>query len=64
MMPAFLVLGSALHAQQTYDLVLHEATAAGMATAKSGARQGLKMALLEPGQSSKVVPLEPAYPGA
>lgn len=62
-MPAFPLLGSSPHAQQTYDLVLYGITAAGVATAKSGARQGLKMALLEPGQSSKV-PLEHAYPGA
>ena len=62
-MPAFLLLGSAPHAQQTYDLVLYGITASGVATAKPGARQGLKMALLEPGQSSKV-PLEHAHPGA
>lgn len=35
-------------AQQSYDLVVYGGTAAGVATAVSGARQGLKTALLEP----------------
>jgi hypothetical protein len=35
-------------AQQSYDLVVYGGTAAGVATAVSGARQGLKTVLLEP----------------
>lgn len=44
-----LLLGAATAAaQQSYDLVVYGGTAAGFATAVSGARQGLKTALLEP----------------
>jgi hypothetical protein len=47
----FLVLllaAASAAAQQQYDLVVYGGTAAGFATAVSGARQGLKTALLEP----------------
>lgn len=39
-----------LPAQTTYDLVVYGGTAGGVMTAVSGARQGLKTVLLEPGQ--------------
>ncbi len=42
-----LVAASAV-AQQSYDLVVYGGTAAGVMTAVSGARQGLKTVLLEP----------------
>lgn len=42
-------LGGALFAQPAYDLVVYGGTAAGVMTAVSGARQGLRVALLEPG---------------
>lgn len=51
-MRMFLVLllaAASAAAQQQYDLVVYGGTAAGFATAVSGARQGLKTALLEPG---------------
>lgn len=44
-----LSFGGALFAQPAYDLVVYGGTAAGVMTAVSGARQGLKVALLEPG---------------
>lgn len=50
-MRMFLVLllaAASAAAQQQYDLVVYGGTAAGFATAVSGARQGLKTALLEP----------------
>ncbi|WP_321470804.1 FAD-dependent oxidoreductase [uncultured Paludibaculum sp.] len=50
-MRMFLVLllaAASAAAQQNYDLVVYGGTAAGFATAVSGARQGLKTALLEP----------------
>ncbi len=40
----------ALQAQTNYDLVVYGGTAGGVMTAVSGARQGLKTVLLEPGQ--------------
>jgi flavin-dependent dehydrogenase len=48
---ACVVLGAALscHAAETFDLVVYGATGGGIMTAVSGARQGLKVALLEPG---------------
>src|SRR5258708_12280127 len=49
---AFLVLfGSVLaaFAQERYDLVVYGGTAGGVMTAVSGAREGLKVVLLEPG---------------
>lgn len=45
-----LALARAVAAQEEFDLVVYGATAAGVATAVSGARQGLKTVLLEPGQ--------------
>lgn len=39
-----------VHAQQAYDLVVYGGTAAGVMTAVSGARHGLKTVLLEPGR--------------
>jgi NADPH-dependent 2,4-dienoyl-CoA reductase/sulfur reductase-like enzyme len=42
-------IGGALFAQPAYDLVVYGGTAAGVMTAVSAARQGLKVALLEPG---------------
>lgn len=45
----FLMGGGALLAQPAYDLVVYGGTAAGVMTAVSAARQGLKVALLEPG---------------
>ena len=44
----FLGLSASAAAQQSFDLVVYGGTAAGVATAVSGARQGLKTALLEP----------------
>src|SRR5260370_7188241 len=38
-----------ISAQQTYDLVVYGGTAGGVITAVSGAREGLKVVLLEPG---------------
>src|SRR6266851_8532165 len=49
---AFLILfGCALaaFAQESYDLVVYGGTAGGVITAVSGAREGLKVVLLEPG---------------
>src|SRR5258708_27059934 len=49
---AFPVLFScvvATFAQERYDLVVYGGTAGGVMTAVSGAREGLKVALLEPG---------------
>src|SRR5258708_11502048 len=49
---AFLVLffcGLAAFAQDSYDLVVDGGTAGGVMTAVSGAREGLKVVLLEPG---------------
>jgi len=43
-----LVAAGAAFAQQSYDLVVYGGSAAGVATAVSGARQGLKVVLLEP----------------
>ena len=50
MKTALLVLFSAaaLGAQSSYDLVVYGGTAGGAMTAISGARMGLKVALLEP----------------
>ncbi|MBE7544474.1 MAG: FAD-dependent oxidoreductase [Bryobacteraceae bacterium] len=45
----FFCIGGALFAQPAYDLVVYGGTAAGVMTAVSAARQGLKVALLEPG---------------
>ena len=39
----------ASYAQQSYDLVVYGGTAGGVMTAVAGAREGLKVALLEPG---------------
>src|SRR5712692_1911674 len=39
----------AAFAQEKYDLVVYGGTAGGVMTAVSGAREGLKVALLEPG---------------
>jgi hypothetical protein len=44
----FLVLAASAAAQHSFDLVVYGGTAAGAATAVSGARQGLKTALVEP----------------
>ena len=41
---------SAVRAQTAYDLVVYGGTAGGVMTAVSAAREGLKVALLEPGQ--------------
>jgi hypothetical protein len=43
-----LALASPARAQQSFDLVVYGGTAAGVMTAVSGARQGLKTVLLEP----------------
>lgn len=43
-----LALAASASAQQSFDLVVYGATAAGVTTAVAGARQGLKTALLEP----------------
>ncbi len=43
------VLATAAAAQHDYDLVVYGGTAGGVMTAVSGARQGLKTVLLEPG---------------
>ncbi len=43
-----LALAASAGAQQSFDLVVYGATAAGVTTAVAGARQGLKTALLEP----------------
>src|ERR1700684_2001859 len=40
---------SAANAQQQYDLIVYGGTAGGVVTAVSAAREGLKVALLEPG---------------
>jgi len=45
-----LLTSLSLQAQTTYDLVVYGGTAGGVMTAVSGARQGLKTVLLEPGQ--------------
>lgn len=45
----FLFAAASMSAQSSYDLVVYGGTAAGVATAVSGARQGLKTVLLEPG---------------
>lgn len=45
----FLLTAASMSAQSSYDLVVYGGTAAGVATAVSGARQGLKTVLLEPG---------------
>lgn len=46
---ATFLFASACLAQQSYDLVVYGGTAAGVMTAVSGARHGLKTVLLEPG---------------
>ena len=43
-----LALAASAAAQQSFDLIVYGGTAAGVATAVAGARQGLKTALLEP----------------
>lgn len=43
-----LLLAASLQAQQTFDLVVYGASAAGVTTAVAGARHGLKVALAEP----------------
>lgn len=43
-----LLAAASAAAQQAYDLVVYGGTAAGVATAVAGARQGLKVVLLEP----------------
>lgn len=48
MLLVLLLAAASAAAQQQYDLVVYGGTAAGFATAVSGARQGLKTALLEP----------------
>lgn len=48
LLAAAVCLAGSLFAQQAFDLVVYGGTAAGVATAVSGARQGLKVALLEP----------------
>lgn len=45
---ALLLLAAAAAAQRTFELVVYGGTAAGVMTAVSGARHGLKTALLEP----------------
>ena len=45
----FLLCATALSAQSSYDLVVYGGTAGGVMTAVSGARMGLRVALLEPG---------------
>jgi hypothetical protein len=47
---ALALVGTVAAATHEYDLVVYGATAAGMATAVSGARQGLRTVLLEPGR--------------
>src|SRR6266566_8524789 len=47
--PVFLACVLSAFAQQNYDLVVYGGTAGGVMTAVSGAREGLKVALLEPG---------------
>lgn len=44
-----LLCAATLAAQQSYDLVVYGGTAGGVITAVSGAREGLKVLLLEPG---------------
>src|SRR6266581_4211739 len=46
--PVFLACVLSAFAQQGYDLVVYGGTAGGVITAVSGAREGLKVALLEP----------------
>jgi len=46
----FLFAAALCSAQQQYDLLVYGGTAGGVITAVSGARQGLKVALLEPGR--------------
>ncbi|HEX8986149.1 MAG TPA: FAD-dependent oxidoreductase [Bryobacteraceae bacterium] len=48
--PVLLALAAAPLAARNYDLVVYGATAGGVITAVSAAREGLKVALLEPGQ--------------
>ncbi len=43
------VLPAGGHAQQAFDLVVYGATGGGVMTAVSGAREGLRVALIEPG---------------
>jgi hypothetical protein len=45
----FVLCALGLAAQETYDLVVYGGTAGGVITAVSGAREGLKVVLLEPG---------------
>lgn len=44
-----LLCAASLWAQESYDLVVYGGTAGGVITAVSGAREGLKVALVEPG---------------
>ena len=46
---SLLVCAFTSYAQQSYDLVVYGGTAGGVMTAVAGAREGLKVALLEPG---------------
>lgn len=48
-LPGLLLIATCAVAQQSYDLVVYGGTAGGVMTAVSGARQGLKTVLLEPG---------------
>ncbi len=52
MLKSFLIfaLATAPAAAQTYDLVVYGGTAGGVITAVAAAREGLKVALLEPGR--------------
>src|SRR5215831_1926509 len=47
--PVLFGLALAAFAQERYDLVVYGGTAGGVMTAVSGAREGLKVVLLEPG---------------
>jgi hypothetical protein len=47
---AALCVAGAVAAQQSYDLVVYGGTAGGVMTAVAGARQGLKVALVNPGK--------------
>jgi hypothetical protein len=48
-LPLLFACALAAFAQESYDLVVYGGTAGGVITAVSGAREGLKVALLEPG---------------
>src|SRR5438552_4360123 len=48
-LPVLVGCVAAAFAQERYDLVVYSGTAGGVMTAVSGAREGLRVALLEPG---------------